>query len=189
MAASEYVLRPAVPGDFDDLVRLDDDACSLYDTVGLSFEHLAGHPFAAAERARWRKAVAAGLAHVAVGNDSGRLLAFATLGFVDGAPYLDQLSVRRAAMRRGLGGALLAHAVAWSGEEPLWLTTYAHVSWNGPFYERRGFTRVPAEAHGPELRAVLDEQRAALPAPEQRIAMVRPGERRMHSSTQRAAPG
>jgi GNAT superfamily N-acetyltransferase len=176
MVESGYSLRHALPRDFDDLVRIDDDACSLYVTVGLSFDHLANHPFAAAERARWRKAVNAGLAYVAVGDDSGDVLAFATLGFVDGAPYMDQLSVRRSAMRRGLGGTLIERAVAWSGQQPLWLTTYAHVSWNAPFYERHGFARVPEQAHGPELRAVLDEQRAALPAPEQRIAMVRPGE-------------
>jgi GNAT superfamily N-acetyltransferase len=39
-------------------------------------------------------------------------------------------------MRQGLGRRLVRQAIDWAGPEPLWLTTYAHLSWNRPFYER-----------------------------------------------------
>ncbi len=55
----------------------------------------------------------------------------------------------------------------------LWLTTYAHLPWNGPFYERHGFVVMRDNDCGPELRAILDEQRAVLPDPKKRVAMAR----------------
>jgi len=64
--------------------------------------------------------------------------------------------------------------IEWAGAEPLWLTTYAHVPWNAPFYERHGFVAVPESACAPALLAALEEQRRFLPAPQQRIAMRRP---------------
>ena len=93
---------------------------------------------------------------------------------LDGQPYLEQLSVRVSAQRRGLGRSLLLRAIEWAGAEPLWLTTYAHVPWNAPFYERHGFVAVPESACAPALLAALEEQRRFLPAPQQRIAMRRP---------------
>ena len=98
---------------------------------------------------------------------------FATLCKVDDEPYLDQLSVHPDNMRQGVGTKLLEQVLSCSGDRPLWLTTYAHVSWNKPYYEKRGFVQVPEEFCGPELREILQKQRVALPAPEERVAMVR----------------
>jgi hypothetical protein len=64
-------------------------------------------------------------------------------------------------------------AQRWS--EPkgeLWLTTYRHVPWNGPWYGRVGFLRVAESKWGPELRALVESERGALPYPDERIAMV-----------------
>jgi hypothetical protein len=58
------------------------------------------------------------------------------------------------------------------GEQELWLTTYSHVPWNRPFYERIGFELAAAQQCGPELCETLQEQRRHLPEPEQRIAML-----------------
>jgi hypothetical protein len=95
------------------------------------------------------------------------------MGFVDDAPHLEQLSVRRVAMRRGIGRRLLARAIEWSAHRPLWLTTYAHLPWNRPFYESVGFAVVPEPACPPSIVQILDEQRRWLPAPAERIAMRR----------------
>ena len=88
-------------------------------------------------------------------------------------PYLDQLAVRPRAMRRGIGAALLRQAISWSGDRTLWLTTYSHLSWNGPYYQRHGFVPMPDDTCGVELLAILEEQRAVLPDPGKRIAMAR----------------
>jgi ribosomal protein S18 acetylase RimI-like enzyme len=94
------------------------------------------------------------------------------LGFVDGAPYLDQLSVHPRMMRRGIGRMLVSQALTWSESKNLWLTTYSHLAWNRPYYERYGFTVIPEIECGPELQQILALQRAALPIPEKRVAMV-----------------
>lgn len=54
----------------------------------------------------------------------------------------------------------------------MWLTTYDHVAWNRPWYEREGFRVVSPDAAGPELRAILDAE-GALPDPQHRVLMVR----------------
>ena len=129
------------------------------------------------ERARWVAAIAGGLLEVAETPD-GALIGFAARAVVDGEPYLDQLSVRRLWMRRGIGTCLLRRAIAWAAVDSssrLWLTTWAHVPWNAPFYARHGFVAHPEAGCGPELRAILRRQREVLPDPDQRIAMVHRG--------------
>jgi GNAT superfamily N-acetyltransferase len=171
MSAIAY--RRAVPDDIRTVVDIDDDACALDASVGLVFAFTNAHPYAVAERARWAAAIAAGRVELAVAGDAP--VGFAACAFVDGEPFLDQLSVRCAWMQRGIGARLLAGAIAWAGPHPsgrLWLTTYAHLRWNRPFYERHGFVVRDEAACGPELRQELAREREALPRPDQRVAMV-----------------
>jgi 4-diphosphocytidyl-2-C-methyl-D-erythritol kinase len=160
--------------DVDLAAEIDDDAEARYGEHGVSFDHAADHPFVVAELAWWRAAAAAGrLVFAADAAAPGTALGFCAYGFLDGEPYLDQLSVRHAAQHRGLGRALLAHALAWAATDParcLWLTTYAPRPFNRPFYEAQGVT-VVAPPHRPELAATLAEQRRHLPFPDQRLAM------------------
>lgn len=166
-----HQLRSARDDELDTLIAIDDAASQLYLQAGLVVDFPSGHPFLVAESERWKRAIAAGLAHVAV-SDSDRVLGFAILGMADGDPYLDQISVHPNAMRKGIGAQLLEFAIRWSSARPLWLTTYAHLGWNKPYYERSGFAEVPEKRCGPEIRGILHEQRLCLPDPEQRIAMV-----------------
>lgn len=161
------MLRALRPDELDLAIAIDDDAVALFETVGLRFDLAPDHPFAQAEYARWAAAARAGLALVTEAED-----ALLVLGHVDGLAHLEQLSVRRASMRRGIGRALVAHAIAWAGAE-LWLTTYAHVPWNRPYYEGAGFAVVPDLACPPGIVAILAEQRRWLAAPGERIAMRR----------------
>lgn len=170
---SDFSIRPAEPGELKTLIAIDDAASQLYKTAGISFDMADDHPFVVAESARWARAIRQGSAYVVV-DSSGTPVGFITLKLVDHEPYLDQLSVHPDHMRQGLGTRLLDRAIEWSGDRPLWLTTYAHVPWNKPFYERHGFIPVSENQCGPDILAILDHQRAALPEPAQRIAMVRP---------------
>src|SRR5690606_10455545 len=110
--------------------------------------------------------------YVAVDRNDGAI-GFLILGSVDNAAYLDQISVLPNQMRRGIGKTLMERAIVHSGSGPLWLTTYAHLPWNRPYYERFGFAEVASEHCGDGIRAILQKQRAVLPDPDQRIAMVR----------------
>jgi GNAT superfamily N-acetyltransferase len=172
MRFEPITIRPASPDAIDEAVAIDEDACTLFDTVGLDEDLPPEHPFARAERARWLQSARDGLAFFAVSPD-GAAIGLLVLAFVDGERYVEQLSVRRIAMGRRIGRRLLRHAVEWAAGEPLWLTTYSHVPWNRQLYERAGFMVVSEERCPVGIIEILDEQRRWLPAPDQRIAMRR----------------
>jgi GNAT superfamily N-acetyltransferase len=167
------LIRRASPEEIDEMISIDVDASTLYVEAGLDADLGPEHPYSVAERACWTRCAREGNALVA-GPPGGRPVGLLVLDRIDGAPYLEQLSIRRTAMRQGLGRRLLARAIEWAGREPLWLTTYADIPWNRPFYERHGFVTIPESACPPGFVAILDDQRRALPAPDQRIVMRRP---------------
>ncbi len=173
--SDDVLIRRASPAEIDEVISIDDDACALYESAGLHVDFGPDHPFARAEWAHWARAADAGNVFFAVAEPLGaRPVGVLVMDRVDGAPYLEQLSVRTSAQQRGVGRRLLAHAIEWAPGEALWLTTYAHLAWNRPFYERHGFVIVAEAACPPGIVAILREQRRWLPDPHQRIAMRRP---------------
>ena len=77
-------------------------------------------------------------------------------------------------MRGGIGRALLeaTQLVARDcGARALWLTTYRHLTWNRPYYERLGFVVVPEDECGPEIRRTVAYERRFLPSPQERVIM------------------
>jgi predicted N-acetyltransferase YhbS len=75
-----------------------------------------------------------------------------------GHVHLDQLSVLPDHGGRGLGTALVDVVMAWArdrGATFVTLTTFRDVSWNGPWYERRGFRVDPGAATEPGLEHVV----------------------------------
>lgn len=159
--------------DIDTLCEIDLDASELFVSAGLDVELPDQHEFALAERTRWLCSLSTGSTLLAV-SASGRVLGFAANGTRDREPYLDQLSVRRGSMRSGVGSTLLdasENTARASGARSLWLTTYRHLPWNRPFYERRGFVVVPEAQLGREMLAELEYERRWLPAPEERVVM------------------
>ncbi len=98
------------------------------------------------------------------------------LGRVGGECCIGQVSVDPAFGRAGIGTTLLRHALTVArrrGEGSVVLSTEANVPWNGPWYEREGFRRIPEDALSGPLAEVLAAQRADLPADKraERIAM------------------
>lgn len=167
--SSPPTLRAARTDELARLVAIDDDACTLFVDAGR--DGVVPPWFEAAEVERWAAALARGAVVVAVTSDD-EPIGFASLGDVDGDAHLQQLSVRRAWMRRGVGRALLEHAIHASRDRPLWLTTYDDIPWNRPMYERAGFVRVDLERCGPQIRTIIEAERGALPAPRTRVVMV-----------------
>jgi ribosomal protein S18 acetylase RimI-like enzyme len=146
----------------------------LFTEFGIVFSISDDHPFVVAERARWRDAIARGDLWFAWVDELP--VGFSVLGLRDGRAYLEQLAVRPEYGRRGIGRALVEKACDVSrarGETELWLTTYSHVPWNAPLYEKLRFSRVSEAVCPAEIRVTLAEQRSVLPFPEQRVAMRR----------------
>lgn len=153
---------------------IDDDASQLFAQAGLAIDLPADHVFVLEERARWRRAAEAAGVYFAV--RAGAAVGFVAVHELDGQAYVEQLSVRPEHGRRGIGRALLECACTLArtrGAAEIWLTTYAHLPFNRPFYEHAGFVVVPEHAWGPGMRETIRAQRDALPEPRQRIAMRR----------------
>jgi GNAT superfamily N-acetyltransferase len=173
-SSQSYTLRPAVADELELAVAIDDAAALLFAQAGMPLDMPNEHPFVLAERARWRRCLEA--EQLLFACHAGEPIGFFALAHAGDRAYLEQLSVRPEHGRRGVGALLLSAAYARSrelGETELWLTTYAHLPWNKPYYERQGFEVIPEAQCNAALRALLEEQRAALPHPEQRVAMVR----------------
>lgn len=170
MTDSAITLRLGRLDDLAVLRAINDDASALYARVGIVFDIPEHHPVARVEAESWRHAVRTGHAWIAVAG-ADEPIGFVICTHVDQEPYLAQLAVRCAHMRRGAGTQLVAEAIRWSAGQPLWLTTYGHVAWNRPYYERLGFEVMSELVCGPAMREILRTQRETLPMPEQRIAM------------------
>ena len=80
------------------------------------------------------------------------------------AAHIEQVGVDPAFARRGLGRRLIEHVAAearrW-GLGALTLTTFRDVPWNGPWYARHGFTQLPPERWGPQIRTLWDAAKGA----------------------------
>jgi GNAT superfamily N-acetyltransferase len=90
--------------------------------------------------------------------------------------HLREIDVHPRHWRRGLGTKLVSAICDWAiaaGYRSVTLTTFRDVSWNMPFYARRGFAVIPSEALSPALRSIVqDETRRGLD-PARRVAMRR----------------
>ena len=171
-----FAMRTGSIRDIDALCAIDLGTAALFEQSGLTMDFPDDHEYSLHERARWLRCLAARSAVLAV-DEAGVILGFAIMGELDGDPYLEQLSVRMDVMRRGIGTALLNAAIGIArhqGARALWLTTYAHLEWNRPFYEKKGFVLVPAGEYGDGLAREVDYQCRWLPRPEQRVVMRKP---------------
>lgn len=126
----------------------------------------AGHPELADGAVMPEDAAARAIegARIAVAEVDGVVVGFVVRGMLGAEPCIAQLSVLPTAGRRGLGSALLEHAVAEAreaGHATMVLVTQTDVPWNRPFYERRGFEVVPEAAWTPAMRTAMDAQAAA----------------------------
>lgn len=168
-------LRRGTVDDLATLVDIDNDASTLFEDAGLFLDLPENHEFPAAERRGWQECLAARTTLIAMDRAVGSI-AFAAVGRKDGNAHLAQIAVRRYFMGLGIGGALLesaAELAAASGAREFWLTTYGHLEWNRPFYERHGFFVMPDSACGPEIQEMQALERKWLPLPEQRVVMRR----------------
>lgn len=81
---------------------------------------------------------------------------------VDGEAHADQLSITRRVAGHGYGAMLLRHVEAWArhqGLPRLTFTTFRDVPWNAPYYARLGFSEISEDTIGPELAAIVAEER------------------------------
>lgn len=164
------MIRPMGPRDVDEVVEVSLAADTLFAEAGLELppddpREMLDH-----------------VERVLVAVVDGRVRGLASTVTLDGATHLEQLAVHPDHGRRGIGGALLEAVCAEAAEEGrarVTLTTFRDLPWNGPWYERRGFTVLPRAAWGPDLEHQWEIEEAAGVVVRPRIAMARlcPGSR------------
>lgn len=124
--------------------------------------------------------------HFAQAADDGRLLViedgagmlrgFALLIEDDEAVHIAEIDVLPDCQGRGLGARLLDGVSVWGaarGLRRITLTTFRHVPFNQPYYERRGFAEIALGEGGPALQAEAAFQATLGYGPESRSAMAR----------------
>lgn len=173
--SADFYVRPAREAELPIAFEIDDDACSLFFSEKVHADFAQPYPFARTPEdvERWTAAVRLQRLLFAC-TPNGLPVGFAVLDFIDGKPHLDQLSVRRSFMKRGIGKTLVERAKAWSVRSgQLWITTYSDiVAWNAPWYRRLGFVAIEDQNLEPELARRIADERRLLPAGQERVAMV-----------------
>ncbi|WP_395176322.1 GNAT family N-acetyltransferase [Roseibium alexandrii] len=108
-------------------------------------------------------------------TDDGQQVGFLAAIPEDTALHIYEISVHSDHQKQGGGKALMEHAEAHArvlGLSEMTLTTFRHVPWNAPFYERLGFQILkPKECDGRLGSILAEELGRGLPMPEQRCAM------------------
>ncbi len=105
------------------------------------------------------------------------VVAYAVMSMMDDDAHLDQVSVRSAYERRGIGTALIEMACRSAielGFDAITLTTFRDVPFNGPYYRSLGFSELPMHECGPDLRSLRHHERDIGLDVQPRIAMRRP---------------
>jgi GNAT superfamily N-acetyltransferase len=90
--------------------------------------------------------------------------------------HVDQIDVLPSSQGQGIGRELLAEVERRAKQRALCgltLTTFSHVPWNRPLYERLGFRVLADEEIAPELRRVRDTEAVEGLAPALRVCMQR----------------
>lgn len=168
---SEVIVHPATIDDIGEIQRLEIDAGRRF--IGIGMEAIAGDdpPKAAA----LASSLAEGRLLVAV--DASVIVGYIQWSEVDGAAHIDQVSVATDSAGQGLGGRLIDEvctAAVRLGFSAVTLTTYRDVPWNGPLYERYGFTVLSPDEVGPGLTGHRNAEREAGIDIAPRVAMRRP---------------
>lgn len=163
------MIRPGRLEDVESLRGLERAAGQRFAEIGMS-EIAEDEPIEARRLAGY---AAGGRCWVVV-DDLGAPVGYVVVDVIDRAAHVEQLSVLPSHQGRGLGAALLDTVEQWAREQQLQaltLTTFAHVPWNRPWYERLGFrtlnegdlsaglesVRTTEAAHGldPAVRVVM----------------------------------
>lgn len=139
-----YRLRLATAADLALIAAIEREAAAQFPASvfaggppGLQAHTLPAHTLSAG--------IAASLLWVAASPHNDAPVGFLLAQVEDNALHIAEMDVHPAHGRRGVGAALVRVACAAASQRGLrhvTLTTFADVPWNGPFYERQGFTRV-----------------------------------------------
>lgn len=162
------------PTTLDDLVFLADIEVSAAQRF-LNVPELAWLAGAPVQTAAQHEALIQEGYHWVARNHDGLPVGFLNAQRFDDALHIWEMSVHADYQGRGLGRALMEHAIKQAQSIPvgtLSLTTFRDVTWNAPFYARLGFKVLDTRAMPQRLKDVLAAEGAHGLPTERRCAMV-----------------
>jgi GNAT superfamily N-acetyltransferase len=166
-----YAIRSARPNEAGLLREIERAAAQAFIAVGYP-ALAAGEPTAAEE---FRAAATEDMLAVAVDHDD-RPAGFLLAAELDDCLYVQELDVHPDHAGHRLAARLFEAADAMARLRhlrALTLTTFRQVPWNAPYYTRLGFAPMTDAEIGPDLRMVIERQRAAGLDMANRVAMRR----------------
>jgi len=168
---SNYHIRLAKPDDLSELPEIERQAAALFSKSGFA-DVLAD---ITTPEETLREGLRFSRLWVAADTED-RPVGFALASVVGGKAHLDELDVYPQHCRRGLGSALVETVCDWGRQSSftgITLTTFSHVPWNAPFYERLGFRILCSDELTEALRELMQlEVERGLPG-QNRVAMYR----------------
>jgi GNAT superfamily N-acetyltransferase len=157
--SGQLTIRVARPDDLALLLAIEQAAGQSFRSLGMDLV-ADDDPGTVDELARYAECGRAFVSVDAHDRPAGYLL----LNVVDEAAHVDQVSVHPDHTRQGIGRALIEQAMTWARSQGLaavTLTTFVEVPWNGPYYERLGFSYLAGHDETPGLRAIREAERRA----------------------------
>ncbi|NEZ68181.1 GNAT family N-acetyltransferase [Leptolyngbyaceae cyanobacterium CCMR0082] len=157
-----YLIRPAQPSDVEHLPAIERAAAQRYvpylrplgltpgtldDIVSVDFLNQALH-----QRHLW-------VAATAIPQTS--LVGFVVVDRLPTGYFVVELDVLPDYSRQGIGTALMkqvVEATRQQGFTTVTLTTFRHIPWTIPFYQRLGFEIVVPEDYTPDIRAIVNHE-------------------------------
>jgi len=107
-------------------------------------------------------------------DDALNVVGFALSTRLDSNLHIVEMDVHPQHQRRGIGTSLLKQTIALAsalGCDAVTLTTFVHISWNAPWYQKLGFSVLPNDAIPTSVRSILDHERKMGLDPRRRVAM------------------
>lgn len=150
------MIRSARPKDINDLRDIERAAGAAFRQLGMD-DIADDEPPTVEELAAFQTD---GRAWVAV-DAADRPVAYLLVEPVDGNAHIEQVSVHPDHARQGLGRDLLQAAAEWARNHDLaglTLTTFTHVPWNAPYYQRIGFQTLREHEVTSGLRAIREHE-------------------------------
>lgn len=146
MDVAEVAIRPAAADEVAGLPVMQVSAGALFRELGM--HRVADGPEPSVDG--FHQARANG--DLLVATDDGRVVGFVRTKVLDGSLHVEQVTVGPGWQGRGIGRALMLaaeQAAADRGFRRMTLTTFRDVPFNGPFYERLGWTPLDGDSLTP----------------------------------------
>ena len=148
----QYSLREATEDDKDLLATIELDAVALFKTVP-ELAYLGESHASPEQLSIW---LSAGRIYIA--EDNGKAVGFVAAVTMDDTLYIAEISTIQEYQGKGVGLTLISTVFDWArelaaatGSKPrVSLTTYREITWNAPYYRKRGFREVEARTLGPK---------------------------------------